>query len=185
LTRSYSWKESLPSQSSLVEPWLPAGMFRELNTPVLDQEQNASSSILDLNVESFVPDLEAHSMNLKATPNKAVASKFKFKKLKKKVENYEECDISKQDDITQESLIEDLQAPRFQTEYIGKPVVTIVIIVTFPLDFVSTIKTHVYACKCTIFQYTKMLKKESRSCSLYNFSIFNLFPNIKMVVRSK
>lgn len=151
LTVSYSQKESLPSQSSLAEPWLPTGMFRELNTPAPDPDVDTSFSVPDLNAESPVPNLEAHSPNLKAptvyeevvetTIKKTTATKFKFKKLEKKVENSGECDKPKQDDAPQESPVEDLRAPKIQTEYIGRPVVTVVIIVTFPLDFVSITKT--------------------------------------------
>ena len=140
-------------QSSLAEPWLPTGMLRELNTPAPAPEilNTSPSSIPDLDAQSAVPDLEAPSTKLRAPTNskEATASKFKFKKLKKKVDN-SESEKLKQDDAPQESLVETLLAPKVQTEYVGRPVVTIVIIVTFPLDFVSTTK-NTYMCYSLIY----------------------------------
>lgn len=146
LTGSYPQQESSCLQSSLAEPWLPTGMFRELNTPAPGPDLNSSpSSATDLNAQFHVPDLETSSTNLRAP----TADKFKFKKLKNKVEN-SQFDESKQEDAPQESLVETLRAPKVQTEYIGTPVVTTIIIVTFPLDFVGITKTPTYACKCAI-----------------------------------
>ncbi|KAG0591615.1 hypothetical protein M758_1G185000 [Ceratodon purpureus] len=140
-------------------------MFRELNTPAPDPDVDTSFSVPDLNAESPVPNLEAHSPNLKAptvyeevvetTIKKTTATKFKFKKLEKKVENSGECDKPKQDDAPQESPVEDLRAPKIQTEYIGRPVVTVVIIVTFPLDFIGLEDMHVYMTSTGIFIDTK------------------------------
>jgi len=125
-------------------------MFRELNTPAPDPD--ISSQAPDFNTKTPVPNLEAPSTTTSETTAKKTppAAKFKFQKLKKNMEKSEECDGSKQDDSPHETLEENLTTPKVQTEYAGRPVVTIVIIVTFPLNFVSiTLNTNL--CLLTLY----------------------------------
>lgn len=142
MTESYPQREPSSSHCSLAEPWLPTSMFRELNAPAPDPD--ISSQAPDPNTKSPVPNLEAASTTSnKITAKKTPAAKFKFQKLpqrlKKNMEKSEGCERSKQDDAPYETLEENLTTPKIQTEYVGRPVVTIVIIVTFPVNFVSVI----------------------------------------------
>lgn len=155
-------QEILPTQSSPAEPWLPSAMFRELNTPQSSElDLKDPCFISDLNTSSCVPSLESSCKNLEApidsketirtTAKRPTTGKFKFKELKKEVEMSGDCGKSNGKDVPQKPLPENLLTPKVQVEYVGRPVVTVFTIVTFPVDFIGLEDMHVHMTSNGIF----------------------------------